>query len=91
MYVVDHLEEPLLGRPAIENLNILKWIYEIEENDKFDPRKKYLNLFSGLGLMNITYQIKLQPGAQPYSLSCPRRVALPLRPKLKEELEKWLR
>lgn len=33
------------------------------------------------------YTIKLQPDATPYSLKAPRRISLPLMPKVKNELE----
>ncbi|CAL9703681.1 unnamed protein product [Knipowitschia caucasica] len=36
--------------------------------------------------MKGEYNIVLKPGAQPYSISTPRRISLPLLPKVKEEL-----
>jgi transposase InsO family protein len=90
VYVLGSLKEPLLGRPAIERLGILQWIHQLSGNinSSFDPRERYPSLFTGLGKMKVEYEIKLKPGAQSHVLSSPRRVALPLRPKLKEELER---
>ena len=38
--------------------------------------------------MERAYHIKLQPEAEPFALSTPRRIALPLLPKVKQELER---
>ena len=42
----------------------------------------------GLSSMEGAYHIKLQPNAEPFALSTPRRIALPLLPKVKQELER---
>ena len=46
------------------------------------------NLFTGLGKLKDNYQIKLKSDAKPYTLQVPRRVALPLLPKVKAELHR---
>lgn len=38
--------------------------------------------------MEGEYSIVLKPGVKPFSLSTPRRISLPLPPKVKEELER---
>ncbi|KAJ8871600.1 hypothetical protein PR048_027927 [Dryococelus australis] len=73
VYVVQGLKEPLLGWSAIESLGILNG---------------YSKLFEGLGLMAATYTIRLKNDAVPVSLHAPRRVALPLQPKLKQEIDR---
>ena len=45
-------------------------------------------LFQGLGKLQGQYHIKLKDNAQPFALTVPRRVAIPLLPKVKEELER---
>ena len=50
--------------------------------------KKYPTLFQGLGKLTGEYSIKLREGAQPYAVTTLRRIALPLLPKVKEELER---
>ncbi|KAK3749684.1 hypothetical protein QZH41_004323 [Actinostola sp. cb2023] len=90
VYVVNDLNEPLLGRPAIEKFNLLKKINNVTQTgsvtygDKI--KEKYTKLFNGLGTMDGEFSIKLVPGAKPFALTTPRRVALPLMGKVKEEL-----
>ena len=76
--------QALLGRPAIESLEIVKKIDEVEAKDYV---AEYPKLFTGLGkLEGPEYTIKLKPDAKPFALSSPRRVPVPLLPKVKEEL-----
>ena len=48
----------------------------------------YPNLFKGLGELEGEFSIKLTPNSTPYAITTPRRVALPLMPKVKEELQR---
>ena len=45
------------------------------------------SLFTGLGRLKDSYCIKLKQGAQSFALSVPRRIPIPLLPKVKQELE----
>ena len=97
IYVVPGLEEPLLGRSAIEELNILK----INEGIKIcnvnkpsipetrqKPEEEFQELFQGLGQLKETYKIELKDDVKPYSLSTPRRIAIPLLPHVETELKR---
>ena len=48
----------------------------------------YPNLFKGLGELEGEFSIKLTPGSTPYAITTPRRVALPLMPRVQEELQR---
>ena len=48
----------------------------------------YPSLFKGLGTITGEYHISLQDGAKPFAISTPRRIPLPLIPKVKQELER---
>lgn len=85
VYVVEDLQKPLLGRPAIESLQVLNRIGAV---DKQSPVDEFHHLFEGLGKLSQPYTTKLQEGAQPYSLSAARRVPLPLMDAVKKELER---
>ncbi|KAJ8895874.1 hypothetical protein PR048_001214 [Dryococelus australis] len=88
VYVVQGLKEPLLGWSAIELLGMLQWVEEVNQlRNKFDPRERYPKFFEGLGLMAATYTIRLKDDAVPVSLHAPHRVALPLQPKLQQEID----
>ena len=88
-YVVHGLKHALLGRPAIKRMKLLTVneemnIYGVQKDVLVDP-----TLFEGLGLMEEdSYTIKLKEDAQPFAIRAPRRVPLPLMPKLKEELQR---
>ena len=87
IYVVKGLKEPLLGQPAIQKLNLLARINEIQSQSYEESIKaKYPQLFHGLGELEGEYEIKLKSDAQPFAIMTPRRVPLPMKSKVKEEL-----
>ena len=86
LYVVESLHKHLLGRPAIEALNVVTRVLTIEGSG--NPVEQYPQLFVGLGKLEGEYSIRLEEGAQPYALSVPRRVAIPLMKPVKEELRR---
>ena len=50
--------------------------------------EEYSTLFKGLGRLKDNYAIRLKEDAKPFSLTTPRRIALPFFPKVKEELQR---
>ena len=92
IYVVENLKEPLLGRPAIDALNLVQKVDAVNSDDSTrieqEVKTTYPNLFKGLGELEGEFSIKLTPGSTPYAITTPRRVALPLMPKVKEELQR---
>ena len=98
IFVATDLKQALLGRPAIAALGLLtvqadlsavtssttKGISSLEDAKQASP-----NLFQSLGkFTGDPYKIQLQEKSEPFSLSCPRRVPLPLMDKVKAELHK---
>lgn len=77
---------PLLGRPAVAALQIVARLDDVSLSSKEIVEQEFPKLFSGLGKMEGEYSIVLKLGAKPFSLSTPRRISLPLLPKVKEEL-----
>jgi len=55
------------------------------------PLQQLPQLFEGLGKLKGEYVIKLKPESKPYSLSVPRRVAVPLMGRVREELQRMER
>lgn len=84
IYVVEGLKHSLLGRPAIEKLELLLRINSVQSVT--DVRTRYPELFEGLGKLAGEYTIKLREDAHPVALTTPRRVPIPLLPKVKTEL-----
>jgi len=86
IFVVKGLTKPLLGRPAIDALQLVSMIEPI--STQLHPAiQGFPKLFQGLGkLQGRPYSISLHSDAQPYALCTPRRVAIPLLPKVEAEL-----
>ena len=87
IFVIQGLKTPLVGRPAISSLNLVARVTLIQ-GDQEAITKRFPELFEGLGQMTGEYHIKLQPHTTPFSLTTPRRIAIPLRPRVKEELQR---
>ena len=67
-----------MGRPAIEALHLISRIDYVDNSEK--SVKPYPDLFTGLGTLGVEYHIQLRQDANPYALTTPQRVALPLLP-----------
>ena len=90
LYVIKNLHKPLLGRPVLETLKIVNRVFSVSnsKNSSAVWKQRFPNLFQGLGKMPGIYKITLADGVVPYSVSSPRRIPIPLLPKVKEELKK---
>ena len=86
IFVVRNLKTALLGRPAIEALNLVKVVNAVEESYKEYVQARHPKLFKGLGKLDGKYHIQLKDNAVPYAVNTPRRIALPLMPKVKDKL-----
>ena len=99
IYVVKDLKEPLLGKKAIEQLDLIKRINMVEtketsiesgEDCGSKMKRKYPNLFKGLGKLEKEYKITMKKDAKPFKSSALRRISLPMRKKVKKELDRLL-
>ena len=90
IYVLDDLDRPLLGRTACHKLGVVTKIEEVltPERSPDYMKETHPKLFKGLGCIPGEYEIKLQDGAQPFNLTTPRRIPIPLLPKVKSELKR---
>jgi len=89
IYFVHGLDKCLLGRPAINSLELLKRVNEVQpKTNKF--KEDYPQLFTGLGCMKGEYSLTVKDDAQPFSVAAPRRVPLPLLSEVKQELDKMV-
>ena len=87
IFVVKGLNNNLLGLPAVTALHLIARLCSTTY-DKTIVQEKYPELFTGLGKLGDDYEIKLRTDARPHALFTPRKVPLPLRNKVKAELEK---
>ena len=90
IFVVRGLKNNLLGFPAIKNLRIINKIDSTTTTPTATAaiRERFSKVFEGLGTLGEEYEILLKDDAAPYSLYTPRNVPLPLRDKVKEELQR---
>ena len=90
VYVVEGLKTPLAGIPIIQKLNLISEVNSVVKS-KEDIVAQFPELFNRLGLIKRSYRIELEEEVKPYSIMAPRRVPIPLLPKVKCELEKMER
>ena len=84
VFVIRELHRALIGLPAIEALELVHRVSSVTS----DIPAKFPELFQGLGSLPGEYTIRLRDNAKPFTITTPRRVALPLLPRVKAELEK---
>ncbi|XP_075743966.1 uncharacterized protein LOC142802804 [Rhipicephalus microplus] len=84
LYVIQYLTVPLLGLPALQALDVVKFLDELQ-TPKATLRAE---LFQGLGTLKDEYTILLRPCAVPFFLSVPRRIPIPLCGVVRHELDK---
>ena len=77
----------LLSREVCEKLGLVHFNSSVNSIEA-DTTTLFPELFTGLGKLNTEYDIKLDPKVQPYAVYAPRRVSLPLRNKVKAELDR---
>ena len=92
VFVIKGLRNNLLGFPAITALNMAVRVDTIQTTESKSYHNTIVNsypsLFHSLGQLGEPYEIKLIPDSKPFALFTPRRVPLPLREKVKEELNR---
>ena len=86
VHVVTTLKTGLLGRAASVALGLVARVDTISLNSTKAVEEQFPKLFTELGKLEGEYKIKLKTDAKPFALSIPRRVPLPLMPKVKQEL-----
>ena len=86
IFVVRGLCRNLLGRPAIEALQLAVRVGAIFDNTS--PIQLFPRMFRGLGRLEGEYEIKLKSDSKPFSISVPRRVAIPLMRRVRDELNR---
>ncbi|XP_054267072.1 uncharacterized protein K02A2.6-like [Macrosteles quadrilineatus] len=88
-YISEEITVPLLSRRSCEELNLVRRIFSVDSHD-IDWATKYPNLFQGLGNMKGEYKIEMKENAVSYAISTPRVVPIPLKTKVKEQLDDML-
>ena len=87
IFVIRGLKTNLLGLPAITALQLLHRV-DATQASTCDIRERFRSVFHGLGNLGEEYTIQLKEGAVPRSLFTPRNVPIPLRGKVRDELNR---
>ena len=85
IYIIEDLQNNLLGLPVITALQLLTKVDSIQPGN---VQQSFPKLFQGLGTLKGDYQIQLRPDAKPYALYTVRNIPIPHRGKVKQELER---
>ncbi|XP_051905587.1 uncharacterized protein K02A2.6-like [Hippocampus zosterae] len=88
VYIARQVHTALLGRSASCRLGLVARLGSVSIETL---KENYPKICTGLGVMRRPYNIKLKPGAEPFSLKTPRRIPLPLLDKVKQELSRMER
>ena len=94
VYIISSLQQPLLGRPDNEALQVLppmpaQTATIAEVRDIASATAALPSLFESLGkFKGDPYKISFSGDAKLVSQPCPRQVPFPVYPKVKEELER---
>ena len=75
IYVIQGLKEPLLGKPAIIELDLVQFAKSVIADTDTLWLNKYPKLFSGLGKLQHIFDINLKRDVFATSVSVPRRVS----------------
>ena len=87
LYVLSGLKNNLLGKPEIKRLNLINVVANMQADNNINNLvKKFDKVFNGLGQFKRKLKINLKEGTQPFALSAPRSVPIPLLPKLKKKI-----
>ena len=81
--VIEHLHKPLLGLPVIQALQLISRVNAVGDLAA-QVCEKYPQLFGSLGSLTGERIICLNEDAKPFAILTPRRIALPLLPKVKK-------
>ena len=92
-YVIKNQSCSLLSRSACVKLGLVQRLdTSVDEvSPSPDFKAEFPQLFQGLGKVNTECHITLRDNADPYCLYTPRRVAHPLLPQVKQELDSMLK
>ena len=78
------VRKSFLGNPAIEALQLIRRVESVEGTIEY--QNKFSDLFEGFGKMEGSYTIAMTEDSQPFAITVPRRLPLPLMAKTKKEL-----
>ena len=93
VYVIRNQEYSLLGRRACVGLDLVARVDNVQENmsDKPNFHAEFGSLFKGIGKLKTEHHITICAYATPVCLYTARKIAHPLLPQIKSEIESIVR
>ena len=95
LFVINGQRHALLSRTSCTTLGLVARVQTVDSSSQptLDFRAEFSSLFKGLGHIDLKYQysISLKPDVQPVCIYTPRKVAHPLVPKVKKEIDRMLK
>ena len=87
IYALDNLDRPVLARVACQKLGVVVKVDEKASPERYPGHMKrtHPEVFARLGCMPEKYEIKLREGVTPFNLITPRRIPIPLLPRVLAE------
>ena len=87
IYALDDLDRPVLARVASQKLEVAVKVYEIASPERSPGHMKrtHPDVFAGQVCMPEEFEIKLREEVTPFNLTTPRRIPMPLLPRVLNE------
>lgn len=88
LYVIPGQQHALLSGNACLKLGLVARLHTLSK--EVDFKAEFPSLFKGLGKLTDSYKISLRPDARPQAIYAARKIAHPLMPKVKAEIDRML-
>lgn len=88
LYIAEDLAEPLLGLDLIERFQLLQRVNDVTSAERVNPLTEFPELFTGLSEAPHTCTLALKQDAQPFAVTSPRRIPIPLMNAVRDELSR---
>ena len=90
VYIIKGQKSPFLSKKACVNLRLVACIHSVTDQSTPNIKQQFPKLFTGLGLLQNSYTITMNPHAQPMCIYGLRIIPHPAIPKVNAEMDRML-